>query len=80
MPWNDDSVIRSLRLTYNAALAAHLARSRALAESVMRGEHPSPTLVGAEEAAKIRMIEARSKLYAAMATAMNGKPLDLPPG
>jgi hypothetical protein len=76
MPWNDDSVIRSLRLAYNAALDAHSARYRALTETVMRGELPSPTLVGAEAVAKARMIEARAKLHAAMAAAMNGKPPD----
>lgn len=76
MPWNDDSVIRSLRLAYNAALDAHAACHRALTEAVMRGELPSPTLLGSESAAKVRLIDARAKLHAAMSTAMNGKPPD----
>jgi hypothetical protein len=76
MPWNDDSGIRSLRLAYNAAVSAHSSRLRALTEVVMRGDQASRVLIGAEAAAKFRVLEAREKLHAAMAAAMSGKPFD----
>ena len=79
MPWRDNSGIRSLRLAYNAALSAHSSRLRVLTEVMLRGDRASPLLIGAEAAAKARVIEARQKLHAAMAAAMN-EPLDAPTG
>ena len=72
MPWNKDAAIQTLRLTYNAAVSAHAACSRALAEATLRGDVPTPTLVEAERNAKQRLEEARRKLHQAMAAAIGG--------
>jgi hypothetical protein len=78
MPWTHDSATQALRLTYNAALAAHSNCSRALTEAHMRGEVPSPELIAAERSARLKLDEARGKLHAAMASALG--PLPEPPG
>ena len=72
MPWTKDAAIRSLRLTYNAAVSAHAACSRALAEATLRGDVPTPALVEAERKAKLRLEEARARLHQAMANALSG--------
>jgi len=70
MPWNSDPTMQALRLTYNAAVAAHAACARALSEAVLRGDQPTPDLVKAEARAKARLSEARERLHTAMAAAM----------
>jgi hypothetical protein len=77
MPWSHDSATQSLRLTYNAAVAAHSNCVRALTEASMRGEGPSSALVEAERAARQSLEEARAKLHAAMASALG--PIPEPP-
>ena len=72
MPWNNDAAIQSLRLTYNAAVSAHAACSRALAEATLRGDVSTPTLEEAARKAKLRLEEARTNLHQAMARAING--------
>jgi hypothetical protein len=72
MPWNKDAVIQSLRLTYNAAVSAHLACSRALTEATSRGDIPTLPLVEAEQKAKVRLEEVRAKLHRAMVSAISG--------
>jgi hypothetical protein len=72
MPWNDDVAMQALRLTYNAAVSAHMACVRALTEATLRGDVPDPTLVEAERTAKLRLTEARKKLHDAMAHAITG--------
>jgi hypothetical protein len=72
MPWNDDRSIQSLRLTYNAAVTAHRACARALAEATLRGDVPSAPLLEAEQKAKARLEEARAKLHQAMSNAIGG--------
>jgi hypothetical protein len=70
MPWNDDPVIRALRLTYNAAVSAHADCSRALTDTALRGERAPQEMVEAEARARVRLADAREKLHAAMAIAM----------
>lgn len=70
MPWTDDAAVRSIRLAYNAALAAHSSCARALNEATMRGEIPTSELIEAEKRALKQLNEAREKLHAAMASAI----------
>lgn len=67
MPWSHDPSVQALRLTYNAAIAAHAACARVLTEASIRGETPSHAAMEAEVAARARLDDARSKLHAAMA-------------
>jgi hypothetical protein len=77
MPWSHDRATQSLRLTYNAAVAAHSNCLRALTEASMRGGGPSPALVEAERGARLKLEEARARLHAAMASALG--PIPEPP-
>jgi hypothetical protein len=77
MPWSHDQATQSLRLTYNAAVAAHADCSRALTEASMRGEAPSPALVEAALAARLKLEDSRARLHAAMASALG--PIPEPP-
>jgi tellurite resistance protein len=70
MPWNSNPAMQALRLTYNAAVAAHASCSRALTEATLRGGQASPELIEAEAKAKARLAEAREMLHTAMAVAM----------
>jgi hypothetical protein len=75
MPWNDDPEIQALRQRYNVAVSAHASCSRALTETLLRGDAPSPMAVEAEATARERMIAARAQLHAAMARALaSGEP------
>jgi hypothetical protein len=71
MPWNSDPAIQALRLTYNAAVDAHSGCARAVTDAVLRGEEPSAALLEVEAKAKATLSEARKKLHAAMARAMD---------
>jgi lysozyme family protein len=70
MPWNSDPAMQSLRLAYNAAVAAHAGCARALTDAALRGEQPTPAMVEAAANAKARLTATREKLHAAMALAM----------
>jgi hypothetical protein len=72
VPWNDDPEIQKLRLTYNAAVSAHVHCSRALAETSLRGDLPSQAAIEAEAKARVRMHDARAQLHIAMARAIEG--------
>ena len=74
MPWNDAPTIQTLRMTYNAAVAAHASCTRALTRVALSGEQVQPGMVAAEMKAKARLVEARQKLHTAMALAMGSKP------
>jgi hypothetical protein len=74
MPWNDAPTIHALRMTYNAAVAAHAGCTRALTRVALNGEQPQPDMVAAEAKAKVCLVQAREKLHTAMALAMGGKP------
>lgn len=63
---------RSLRLKYNAALAAHQGCRRALTEASMAGTGPSPALVDNEAKARRELDRARDALLAAMTEAITG--------
>jgi hypothetical protein len=63
---------RSLRLTYNAALAAHQGCMRALTEASMAGTPPSALLVESEAKARRALDLARERLLAAMTEAITG--------
>ena len=78
MPWNNDPATQSLRLAYNAAVAAYADRSRALTEVFMQGKRPSAELVEAEAQARAQLDAARKKLHGAMALAITG-PDNQPP-
>jgi hypothetical protein len=71
MPWNDDPTMQALRLTYNAAVAAHADRARAITDATLCGETPSPAAIEAEAKARLQLAAAREKLHAAMARAMS---------
>jgi hypothetical protein len=70
MPWNSNPAMQTLRLRYNAAVAAHADRLRALTDASLRGEEPSPAMVEAVAKTKARLTEARDRLHTAMAQAM----------
>jgi dihydroxyacid dehydratase/phosphogluconate dehydratase len=70
MPWNSNPTMQALRLTYNAAVAAHAACSRALMEATLCGGQASPELIEAEAKAKALLAETRARLHNAMALAM----------
>jgi hypothetical protein len=72
MPWANDPAIQSLRLKYNAAVAAHKDCSRALMEASMRGDLPTASLVDAETKARTTMNDVRAQLLAAMTQAITG--------
>ena len=77
MPWTHDRDTQSLRLAYNAAVAAHSNCSRTLTEASMRGDIPSPALLEAERTARLRLEHARAKLHEAMASELG--PVTEPP-
>ena len=72
MPWSHDQSIRTLRLTYNAAVAAHANCSRSITEARMSGQAPSPELVEAEANARTTLNDTRAKLLAAMTEGITG--------
>jgi hypothetical protein len=63
---------RSLRLKYNAAVAAHKGCMRALTEASMAGTAPSAALVENEAKARRELDLARDALLAAMTEAITG--------
>lgn len=69
-----DATLQSLRLKYNAALAAHQGRMRALTEASMAGTAPSRELVEAEVRARRELDRARERLLAGMTEAITGLP------
>jgi hypothetical protein len=74
MPWQIDPAMQTLRLTYNAAVAAYADASRALAEALMRGDSPTAHVIETERKAKLRLDEARRKLHQAMKSGITGDP------
>jgi len=66
--------MQALRMTYNAAAAAHASCTRALTHVALSGEQARPDMVAAEAKAKASLVEARQKLHTAMALAMAGNP------
>jgi hypothetical protein len=71
VPWSDDPEIQKLRLTYNAAVAAHAHCARAITEALMGGQSPSQAATEAEAKARARMHDTRAQLHMAMARALN---------
>jgi hypothetical protein len=74
MPWSKDPDVQTLRSKYNVAVSAHAECSRALIEATMSGAAPLPALVAAERKARLRMEEARQKLYDAMVSGLGHAP------
>jgi hypothetical protein len=74
MPWNHDPTMQALRMAYNAAVAAHAERARAVTEALMRGEADPAELIEAEAKARHQKEVARRKLHAAMARALEPPP------
>jgi hypothetical protein len=70
MPWSHDEAIRTLRLSYNAAVSAHADCMRKLTEAAIRGEAPSAAQVQAEASARAYLDSAREKLHTAMAATL----------
>lgn len=79
MPWANNALIQSLRLQYNAALAAHSSSKRALIEARMGGTTPASELVATETAAKALLEDIRAKLLAQMTKAIAGDAHGQPP-
>ena len=68
-----DATLRTLRLKYNAALAAQQGCTRALTEANMAGTTPSAELVAQEARARQQLEHAREQLRAAMTEAITGQ-------
>jgi hypothetical protein len=64
-----DAELRTLRMRYKSAFAAHQGWARKLAEASSSGEKPSPELVERETQASREVTQARAALLAAMARA-----------
>jgi hypothetical protein len=67
MPRASEPALQDLRLRYQAAHAAYQACVRAVTESTMSGEPPSPTLLEREARALAALTKLRTSLLAAMA-------------
>ena len=78
MTGGNDATLQSLRLTYNAALAAHQGCMRALTEASMAGTSPSAASVESEARARHELDRARGRLLAAMTEAITGQRLTRP--
>ena len=72
MPWANNPKISSLRMQYNAALAAHSAAKRALIEATVSGIKPSAELVDTATRASAALEDVRAKLLAEMTKAITG--------
>ena len=66
MPWSHDATVQSLRLKYNAALAAHQSCAQALVEASLSGT-ATADLVEKEARARAELERARGAFHAAMA-------------
>jgi hypothetical protein len=69
-----EAKLQALRLTYNAALAAHQGCLRALTEATMAGTAAPAALVESESRARRELERARDRLLAAMTEAITGQP------
>jgi hypothetical protein len=69
-----DATLQALRLTYNAAFAAHQQCLRALSEARLAGTTPSAALLDRETKARQELERARECLLAAMTEAITGRP------
>ncbi len=67
-----DATLQSLRLKYNAALAAHQGCLRALREAGMAGTTPPAALADNEARARLELEQVRDRLLAAMTEAITG--------
>jgi hypothetical protein len=74
MPWKDRPDIAALRMAYNVAVTAHAQCARALTEALMRDQAAPPEIVEGELKARYQRDMARSKLHAAMASALGQPP------
>ena len=64
-----DAATRDLRLTYNAAYAAHQSCVTALNEAIFAGKQPSQELLERETAAQRELTDARHRLLASISAA-----------
>lgn len=69
-----DAKLQTLRLKYNAALAAHQGCARALTEAMMAGTSPAAALIESEAHAREALNQARERLLAAMTESITGEP------
>ena len=69
-----EATLQALRLTYNAALAAHQGCMRALIEATMAGTVPTVAIVENEARARHELERVRERLLAAMTDAITGQP------
>ena len=74
----NDTTLQSLRLKYNAALAAHQGTLRALMEATMAGKPPA-AVVDNEARARLELARVRDRLLAAMTEAITGHKADEAP-
>jgi hypothetical protein len=74
-----DATLQTLRLKYNAALAAHQGCTRALTEAMMAGTTPDKALVESEAKAREALNLARERLLAAMTQSITGEAATEPP-
>ena len=68
-----EATLQTLRLKYNAALAAHQGCTRALTEAMMAGAGPDKALVESEAKAREALNLARERLLAAMTQSITGE-------
>src|SRR5687768_1015237 len=79
MQGQNDATLQSLRLKYNAAVAAHQGCVRALMEASKAGGMPPSTLVENEVRARRELDRVRDGLLAAMTEAITGQKAGAPP-
>jgi hypothetical protein len=72
MKGQTDATLQSLRLKYNAALAAHQGCLRELIDASMAWETPPAALVEKEARARLELDRVRDGLLAAMTEAITG--------
>jgi hypothetical protein len=68
------ATLQAWRLRYNAALAAHQGRARALHEALASGKGASAEMIRAEAEARAQLDRARAALLAALTESITGKP------
>ena len=66
MPPATDERLRELKLRYKTAYAAYQGSALALGKGTTIGKHPSPELLGNEEAALRELTAARAKFLTAL--------------
>ena len=79
MPWANNAEIDALRRKYNAALAAHRDRTRAIADIHAHGLVPPSELIESETKARLDLKDVQAKLLEALTRVITGESGIAPP-